>query len=226
VTTELNVYGRELSDDELRAGVHRDFVGGLWDEVGELQARFLRSAGLRADSRLLDLGCGCLRGGVHFIRFLDRGNYYGLDINASLVRAGLEIELPREGLADRLPPSCVLVNGAFEAWRFGVEFEYALALSLFTHLPAGDLRRCLIELTKCMRPGGHFFVSYFDCPAGDLVPAIHRPVSGLTTYSERDPYHLRVEDLERCAEKLPWTLISYGEWGHPREQQMVRFDRV
>ena len=46
---------------------HREQVGGLWDEIGALQIDFLRAQGLRPGDTLLDVGCGCLRGGVHFV---------------------------------------------------------------------------------------------------------------------------------------------------------------
>ena len=43
----INAYSRELSDEEIAAGAHRELVGGLWDEIGPLQFYFLRSEGLR-----------------------------------------------------------------------------------------------------------------------------------------------------------------------------------
>ena len=50
----VNPYGVELTDEEIRAGRHREFVGGLWSELGKLQLDFLRAQGLRPDHRLLD----------------------------------------------------------------------------------------------------------------------------------------------------------------------------
>ncbi len=38
-------------------------VGGLWDEIGQLQFDFLRAKGLLPRHKLLDFGCGSLRGG-------------------------------------------------------------------------------------------------------------------------------------------------------------------
>ena len=89
-----NVYARELSSDEIDAGEHRELIGGLWDELGALQFDFMTAQGLRPDMKFLDLGCGCLRGGVRFIHYLEPGNYYGLDANASLLRSGREVDLP------------------------------------------------------------------------------------------------------------------------------------
>jgi hypothetical protein len=51
-------YDKTAIEAEVAAGRHRESVGGLWDEIGELQADFLMSRGLRPHHRLLDIGCG------------------------------------------------------------------------------------------------------------------------------------------------------------------------
>src|ERR1700682_2262588 len=99
---EINSYARQLSNAEIDAKEHRDLVGGLWEEIGTLQFEYLKGRGLRPSHRLLDLGCGALRGGLHFIRYLSAGNYYGIDVNASLIEAGKR-ELIEAGLVDRKP---------------------------------------------------------------------------------------------------------------------------
>jgi hypothetical protein len=43
---------------QVNAGRHREVVGDLWDELGNLQLAFLRKHGLRPEHRLLDIGCG------------------------------------------------------------------------------------------------------------------------------------------------------------------------
>jgi len=221
-----NVYARELSSEEVAQGAHREFVGGLWDELGALQLDFLLRQGLRPEMKFLDLGCGCLRGGVRFIRHLAPGNYYGIDSNASLLRSALEIELPRAGLAGRLPPQNLLLNQDFEAWRFGAAFDMVLAQSVFSHLPREWLRRCLLELGRCVRPGGSFFATYFHCPddwpEGDPR---HDDAHGGTTFWDRDPYHYRERDVESAADQGTWQVEHFRAWGHPRGQWMVRFRR-
>lgn len=221
-----NAYGRELTPEEIAAGVHRDMVGGMWEEVGRLQLDFLQREGLAPGSTLLDVGCGCLRAGVHFVRFLEPGRYYGIDVNASLVRAGLEHELPRAGLAGRLPPDHLLVNGAFEGRRFGVAFDYALAQSVFTHLPAAQIAGALRELARCVRPGGRLYATFFEC-AGRQVPEslVHEP-GGVTSFRDRDPFHYRFRDLAASCAGLPWNPLYLGGWGHPRDQRMIRFERT
>ena len=77
---------------------HREQVGGLWDEVGALQIDFLRAQGLRPPDTLLDVGCGCLRGGVHLVGYLEPGRYYGIDRDADARPRG-----PRDRAAARRP---------------------------------------------------------------------------------------------------------------------------
>ena len=100
--SEINRYDRQLTQEQINAGRHRDMVGGMWEEIGRLQFEFLRARGLKPGHRLLDIGCGSLRGGIHAIKYLDTGNYYGLDINPSLIEGGRH-ELRLAGLTHKNP---------------------------------------------------------------------------------------------------------------------------
>jgi len=62
----------------------REEIGGLWEKIGELQFNFLVKNGLEPKHFLLDIGCGSLRGGIHFIRFLEECHYFGIDKNQEL----------------------------------------------------------------------------------------------------------------------------------------------
>lgn len=175
--------------------------------------------------RLLDLGSGCLRGGIHFVRYLEPGHYFGMDVNESLLAAGAA-ELEKAGLRDRVPDGNLLANGAFQGWRFGVSFDFVLAQSVFSHLPPAWLRQCLLELARCVPAGGQFYLTYFECPADWPAdqPRHHNPHGG-ATYPDRDPFHYRLADLREQAEGLPWRLESLGAWGHPRSQHMALYVR-
>jgi len=224
---KINDYHRELNPEEIERGEHRDFVGGMWDEIGRLQFDFMVARGLKRDMRLLDIGCGSFRGGIHFVRYLKSGNYFGIDGNHSLIASGYEKEMIPSGLAEKLPPENLLVDADFAFSRFATTFHAALAVSVFTHLPLNHIRLCLINLSKCMAPGARFFATIFQCPEGRPVedPLTHTP-GGITTFSARDPYHYRVSDMARCTGDLPWTLQAIGDWGHPRAQRMIRFVRT
>ncbi|WP_052027133.1 class I SAM-dependent methyltransferase [Rhodovulum sp. PH10] len=126
----------------VRAGAHRELIGGLWDEIGRLQLDFLLTQGLLPTNHVLDIGCGSLRAGVRLVRYLDSGHYFGTDLNESLLQAGYEIEIAREGLQDKLPRTNLVTDGEFDFSWCAVSFDVAIAQSVFTHLPLNDLRVC------------------------------------------------------------------------------------
>ncbi|CAL8975230.1 hypothetical protein RHODGE_RHODGE_04122 [Rhodoplanes serenus] len=225
--TRISFYSDTSSiDSAVAAGDHRTIVGGLWDEIGALQLDTLVAHGLKPHHRLLDVGCGALRGGVHFVRYLESAHYYGLDINQSLLDAGYNLELSAAGLQDRLPRSHLAVDAQFDATGFGVPFDRAMAFSLFTHLPLDLIRICLERVADVMTPGGIFHATYFEAPEHrpTRLPIQHAP-TGLTTYAGSDPYHQRLSDFVHLADGLAWDVVYAGDFGHPRGQKLVSFVR-
>lgn len=216
----VNIYSQQLGADEIEALAHREMVGGMWDEIGRLQLEFLRERGLAPHDRLLDVGCGALRGGVHFVRYLEPGRYYGLDINASLIEAGKR-ELAAAGLADR--GANLLVDDAFAASRFGCRFECAIAVSVFTHLPMNQIVRCLVEVRMVLAPGARLFASHFEAPASARLEPLQHAPAGIVTCYDTDPYHQSLPELAALARFAGMTMEPVGAWGHPRGQRMVAF---
>ena len=216
----FNSYWKQLTRKEIAAGKHREFIGGLWEDLGQLQFEFMKSAGLLPEHKLLDVGCGALRGGVHFIRYLDAGHYYGVDMNASLIEAGKQ-ELHMAGLENRSPH--LLVNDKFQASIFGTEFEFALALSLFTHLYTNHIIRCLVETRQVLQAGGRFYATFFEAPTGaHLEPITHQPGDIITNY-DSDPFHYSLDEIRAMAEIARMNVEYIGDWGHPRNQKMLCF---
>lgn len=128
----------------------------LWDELGAWQLDALKAAGLQPHHRLLDVGCGAMRLGLRAVAYLEPGHYYGIDAFApylELARRLAEREVPGR-------PFELLLSDAFEFSRFGVKFDYGMAQSVFTHLPAEQCEACVAELRKVMAPGGAFVFTY------------------------------------------------------------------
>lgn len=202
---------------------HRGRVGGLWDEVGRLQFDFLVRQGLRPEHYLLDVGCGSLRGGVHFVRYLEPGHYYGVDKDRALLDAGHRVELRAAGLQDRRPVLVQMEDFGFE--RLGRAFDVALAQSVFTHLPLNDVIRCLVNVERVLAPGGRFYATFFENPHGlrHLDP-IHQGPPGphdRLTYPDRDPFHYPFETFQWVCRDLALQVEYMGAWGHPRNQKML-----
>jgi len=209
------------------SGLHREVVGGMWDEIGALQLSVLKTQGLMPQERLLDIGCGSLRGGVHFVGYLQPGNYFGLDLHQELLDAGYEKELADPALRARLPRTNLIADENFDFSRFGETFDRALAFSLFTHVPINSIRVCLEQLTKVMKPGGVLHATFFELPSNSPtgVSVQHEP-GGIITRGDSDPYHYRVSDFSFAIADLPWAVEYVGAIDHPRAQRLVNLNRL
>jgi SAM-dependent methyltransferase len=216
----VNSYDRELTPEELDRGAHRDAIGGMWEEIGRLQFEFLKTRGLRPDHKLCDVGCGALRGGIHFVRYLDPGNYYGLDINASLLEGGRR-ELEKAGLAAK--NANLLPDDRFEMSRFGAQFHYMLAVSVFTHLYANHIVRCLTEARKVLAPGGQFLATFFNAPTSAHLDTIKQDPGGVVTWYDRDPFHYSPDEMAMLGNLAGLKTELIGAWNHPRNQWMLAF---
>lgn len=214
---------------EVEAGRHREAVGGLWDELGLLQLDFLRGRGLQPGHRMLDIGCGALRLGRHAAGYLMPGNYFGLDISRDLIEAGYACELS-DDLRARLPRAHLDANGSFDLTFVGAPVHFAIAQSVFTHLPLNHIRRCLWKVSERLSPGGSFLATAWLVPgedgyvesftqSGELggVPIVTRDIA--------DPYHYRISDFAHACRGLPLEMELIGDWGHPRGQPMLAFQR-
>lgn len=216
-------YDADMVVREVSQKHHRKLIGGAWEEIGKLQFDFLCANGLKPSSTLIDIGCGCLRGGIYFVEFLDPGKYYGMDISEELLNAGYNIELRDRGLQHKLPRANLIADGEFQFARFPAKFDMAIAQSLFSHLSADYIRLCLSRLRANMANDGKLFATLF------LVPEKHpastpssRPL-GIQTFDHKDPYHYRFAQIEKLCQGLAWQPVLLGDWQHPRDQQMVLF---
>ena len=178
---------------------HRDYVGGLWDEVGKLQFEFLVQRGLRPEHVFLDIACGSLRGGIRFIPYLDPGNYLGIEKEQQLIDIGLKEELASEIREDKQPE--FVISDSFEFTRFSTRPDFSLAQSLFTHLNESDIQICLGNLRDAVDIGHLCFVTFFN--GNDENPNQSHAHKG---------FWYTPEELSELAGPA-WESTYIGEWG-------------
>lgn len=210
-------------DREVQRGNHRDIVGGRWDEIGRLQFEFMKKQGLHPSHKLIDIGCGSLRGGVYFIDYLATNGFYGLDINQSLLDAGWNKELVPKNLHHKIDKTHLAASGDFQFEAFQTDFDFAISISLFTHLTFNSIRRCLVKLKPRLKEGGRYFTTFFLVEDGRPPEVPQAQLDGVTSYSDKNPYHYTRLDLRRLAEDSGLGLHIIGDWNHPRNQKMVCF---
>lgn len=106
-----------------------------------------------------------------------------------------------------------------------MNFDLALAHSVFTHLPFNHIRLCLERLAQWMANGGVFYGTFFECPPdGPTGRVIEHQPGEVRTRATRDPYHYRFADFVYTCHGLPWSVSYIVDWGHPRGQRLLCFD--
>ncbi len=135
-----------------------------WDAGAEQFDTYRNRYGIKPGMRVVDYGCGTLRMGAHFVRFLGRGNYFGLDVVADyleIARQNLGKPLMRKK-APRL--GVISDNRAMaDAASFRADFVYSSAVCQHVHPDeAGAYFANLLRLTA--KPGA---VLSFDMTIAD-----------------------------------------------------------
>jgi SAM-dependent methyltransferase len=141
---------------------HRGFVGGDFVAGGERQFRFCKEMGLKPSDVFLDVACGSLRLGRLLIPYLEEGNYVGIDREESLIQAGLKHEIDAAAVAAKKPQ--FLISGDFDFSGMRKRPNFCVAFSLFTHLDAHDIRKCLRNMAPHVAPGAVFYATFSDSP--------------------------------------------------------------
>ena len=191
---------------------HREYVGGLWDVIGGLQFRFMTGRGLEPHHVLVDVACGSLRGGVHFIPYLEAGHYLGIDLNSELIDAGIKEELGRDLYELKMPE--FVVSDTFEFFRFSKQPDFAIAQSLFTHLIESDILLCLKNLRSVAKSNTKLYASFLRCD---------EPISNPKQSHPHDPFFYTPEQMRNFGESADWSSKYIGDWDHPRGLVMIEY---
>src|SRR5215469_12326092 len=136
------------------------FLGGpasTYHALGAHQLVTLLEQGLEPSSRILDVGCGCLRAGYWLMQFLDKGNYFGIEPNKDMLVMGLSEIIPK-GLVEEKAPHFDH-NDSFDFGVFAEQFDFVLARSVWSHAAPSQIDQMLSQFAR-HSPNGVFLTSY------------------------------------------------------------------
>jgi SAM-dependent methyltransferase len=192
--------------------LHRAFVGlaATYDVVAAMQFNLLTFLGLREHHYLLDVGCGSLRAGRLFIPYLQLGHYCGIEPEGWLVADGLDRETGREVIRLKQPRFAYDPN--FTLSIFGQQFDFMVAQSIFSHASQSQIRACLSEAAKVLRPEGMFAATYYQGDADYTGAEWVYP--GRSTYRPEFMHDVAAEHQLHCV---------HLDWPHPNGQTWMVF---
>lgn len=199
----------------IKAVGHRDYIGGSWDKIGSLQFDFLCSKGMQPESYLLDIACGSLRLGVKAIPYLQSGHYLGIEKESGLVAAGFEHELDNDVRIAQSP--CIVISDSFEFEKFQQKADFAIAQSLFSHLPPDLINLCFKKLHPWLADQGAFFATYFE---------VEKPRKNPSKPHDHGYYAYTKAEMMAFGESNGFAANYIGDWSHPRGQVIVEYRKA
>lgn len=127
-----------------------------WTAGAATFAHYMKLFPISQSSKVIDYGCGSLRVGAHFIRFLDPGRYFGLELAKGLYEMGEEVIGP-ELIAEKKPRLGLIETPAVEeAIAFGADFIYSTAVAFHVH-PEEMPLYCANLIKLAAKPGATLF---------------------------------------------------------------------
>lgn len=188
---------------------YRAFVGlaDKYDLISAMQFNLLTFFGLREHHFFLDIGCGSLRGAKLFIPYLLPGQYFGIEPEQWLIEEGIENELGGEIIRIKRP---VFSNDSnFTLSIFNRKFDFILAQAIFTHASQQQVRMCLSEAKKVMKPTSIFVATFVKGEKNYIGDEWVYP--GCVTYTLEHMISL-VEEQGLICKPIDWPHLNQQTW--------------
>jgi hypothetical protein len=138
------------------------FTGGppqYFEIAGRLQLATLLREGVYPSSKVLDVGCGCLRGGYWLIHFLDKGGYFGIEPHTIMLQKGIDYVLGPALLEEKKPRFDT--NDQFDFSVFNEKFDVLIARSIWSHASKAQVQKMLDGFLANSSPEAFFLTSYY-----------------------------------------------------------------
>jgi SAM-dependent methyltransferase len=190
-----------------------EYVGprAQYDVMGATQFRLLCTMGLRDHHKVLDFGCGSLRAGRLLIPYLNEGCYSGVEPNRWLVEKAIEHEIGQHMICIKKP--VFLHNSDFSVAEFGMQFDFILAQSIFSHAGTNLMQKCLKGFRESLKDDGILLATFVEF--GD-APKLPRAVDAADDSVYPRCLRVRRSTIKRLARDVGF-LAARLPWYHPRQ---------
>jgi SAM-dependent methyltransferase len=161
-STFLDTYKKAFifSGNEVK-GIH--FVGANGEFEEKTQYEFMLDHGIKSHHKFLDLACGCLRGTIKLVDYLDNGNFYGADVSKGLLDL---IPARLESKRIKNTPNIFCLDD-YDVSAMGTKFDFILSVSLLTHLLPDQIQPLFEGIRNCLSKKGVWFFTIY--PVRDVT---------------------------------------------------------
>lgn len=198
-----------------------------WED-GELLFEFAKAHGLKPEHNFLEIGCGALRAGRHFIHYLQPGHYTGLDHNTHVLTAARK-ELELEGLKDQRPALIQSADFDLSIVPEDVQFDFAWSHSVMTHMTPAQVEACLRSVFSKMTEMGVYYSTYNEAVGDKHTTSGAHPWREGELYGSQFPAAFFVRLARRLGLAVEFVcstyLAEYAKRKRNTEQFVLRFRR-
>lgn len=205
---------------------YRAFMGNpaAWESFGKLQLDYLISQGLEPQHLLLDVACGPLQAGRHFIEYLEKQHFFGIDDRKVLIVAGEKGEIRARRLKNKKPVLRYVEDFDLSWLHASISFDYVLAENLFTRIFPEKIDICLKSVEARLASQGAFYATFNLSPDGKTKKKSH-------PYQPYEKWIFYPKELfDGLAESNGLSCEYIGKWGYSRnsknEKMMLRFSKI
>ena len=119
---------------------------------GQLQFELIKKVGCQPNTRVLEIGCGCLHLGIPLIQYLDKGNYVGIDPNEWLRQKAMKKRKTRDLIEVKQARFLSVDN--FDASSLDIKFDLVFSHSVLSHIAHWQLEQFLQNVSKVLESDG------------------------------------------------------------------------
>lgn len=190
---------------------NKDFLVSGKDDLN-----VLREIGLKKNHKLLECGCGWLRSAFHFINYLDKKNYCGVDPVKNRIEKGKEffdiVSL------NKAPKFFVIKDNSFNLLK-GKKFDFLWCHAVFAHLPECDIEEIFINSKKLMKKNAKFVFTYHNIISHKKSKSLHKHFAFYNLFNLRDDvkklnardWHHKFIFYEKIGKKVGLKMEDYPE---------------
>ena len=131
--------------------------------------KFIEEGGLLSDDKLLDIGSGIGRMAVGLTSYLKTGEYEGFDAvqqGVDWCQINIQSKFPNFQFKYVDLSNDLYKSSGIDASKFAFpystgHFNFAISISVFTHMLPHEINNYLAETARTLKPGGILFATFF-----------------------------------------------------------------